>query len=87
MEGRKAGGHEQQLPVVDQRGHVLLGRPFDDPVLLAVVRVVAGHALCAGKHHLRPPVDAAHQRRAVTADAVLARDFPDRLTRGAIQGD
>ena len=37
----EAGGHEEKAVSVDERGDVLLGRPFDDPDRFAVVGVVA----------------------------------------------
>ena len=80
-------GHHQHAPGVDEAGDELVGRPVDDPVLLARVGVVGGHAPRAAQHELFLAGQVEDDRWAVAPDAVGAVDAPSLGAGGLVERD
>ena len=85
---RETRSHEEVFAIETWRGHILLGQvSLHSPEFRTVFRVEARQMLAAGHKHLSLPSDLANDRCHVTADAVLAIDFPDRLSCVTVEGN
>src|SRR5262249_17399762 len=86
MKGRKTGGHEKQLVVIDHGGNELFRRPLDTPVASAIVRVEADDFFAARENHLRSAANFANDWCDVTAGLIAARRSPNGLPRLFVEG-
>ena len=84
---RVAAGRKDVFPVVNHRRNKLLSRAIDNPVALAVARIVTGDTKAAGEDHLGDAVDLANDWRDVAAGFVFAPGSPTLPTGLAIERD
>ena len=84
VEGGEAAGHVEVFPVVNRRGHVLLGGAINDPVLLAGVGIIGGDTFAAGENQLIAARNGADDGGAIAARFVRAGCFPNGFSRLAI---
>ena len=84
---RVAAGRKDVFSIVNHRRNKLLSRAIDNPVALAVARIVTGNTKAAGEDHLSDAVDLADDRRDVAAGFVFAPGSPTFPAGLAIERD
>lgn len=84
---RVAAGRKDVFSIVNHRRNKLLSRAIDNPVALAIARIVTGDTKASGEDHLSAAVDLADDRRDVAAGFVFAPDSPTFPAGLAIERD